>query len=43
MSVYRDEKNGKGRDYCVSKPGLSSASYFGWGFAGKCLDPAGEE
>ena len=26
MSVYRDEKNGKGRDYCVSKPGLSSAS-----------------
>ena len=43
MSVYRDEKNGKGRDYCVSKPGLSSASYSGWGFAGKCLDPAGKE
>ena len=43
MSVYRDEKNGKGRDYCVSKPGLSSAFYSGWGFAGKCLDPAGKE
>ena len=31
MSVYRDEKNGKGRDYCVSEPyaGVYPVAFYG--------------